>query len=182
MLLNRDESCLLVVDVQKKLTPLVLNADAMVARCAWMMRLARELGVPAVVSEHYSKGLGDTVEALQGFVNSATLQHKVHFSCFLEPSFIHYWQSMPQKQVVLVGIETHVCILQTALDSLYAGHAVYVVVDAVSSRHALDHQYALKRMKQAGVQLVTAEMVFFEWVEKAGTQAFKALSQSFLQG
>ena len=80
-----------------------------------------------------------------------------------------------------MGIETHVCVLQTALDLVDADYEVFVAVDAVSSRQELDHRYGLKRMKQAGVELVTAEMVFFEWLEQAGTEEFKALSKRFFK-
>ena len=106
---------------------------------------------------------------------------KVHFSCYRESSFVHHWQSIDRKQVVIAGIETHVCVMQTAMDMNSSGFDVFVVVDAVSSRHEVDHKYGLKRMKQAGIHLVTAEMVFFEWVGQAGTPEFKALSQSYLR-
>ena len=81
-----------------------------------------------------------------------------------DQSFQKHWQMANKKQAILVGIETHVCVLQTALDLCRAGVAVFVVVDAVSSRNKLDHTYGLQRMQQAGVQLVTREMVFFEWM------------------
>ena len=181
MLLNREKSGFLLVDVQEKLTPHVLNSDAMVARCEWLIRLANELNVPVVVGEQYPRGLGKTVAPLKALTSEAETIDKVHFSCYKAPSFINHWQSLGKSQVVMAGIETHVCVLQTALDMKAAGFDVFVVVDGVSSRHELDHRYGLKRMKQEGVHLLTAEMVFFEWVEQAGTPEFKALSQSYLR-
>ncbi len=181
MLLNRETSGLVLVDVQEKLTPHVLNAERLVNRCEWLIRLAKELAVPVVVSEQYPKGLGSTVEPLRTIALSARCVDKVHFSCYREPSFVTHWQSIKRKQVVIAGIETHVCVLQSALDMKKAGLDVFVVVNAVSSRHEVDHKYGLKRMKQEGVHLVTAEMVFFEWVGQAGTPEFKALSQSYLR-
>lgn len=148
MLLQKEKSCLLLIDVQEKLTPLVLNAEHLVTRCQWLMRLASELDVPFLVSEQYPSGLGSTVEPLRQFMPGATDINKVHFSCFRDQTFLKHWQVVNKKQVVLAGIETHVCVLQTAVDMIESGLDVFVVVDAVSSRHELDHRYALKRMKQ----------------------------------
>ena len=163
MLLRREDSCLVLVDVQEKLTPHVLNSENLITRCDWLLRLAQELDVPTVISEQYPQGLGLTVEPLRNF---GAAFHKIHFSCYR----------------VLIGIEAHVCVMQTALDLCEAGYDVFVVVDAVSSRHEADYHYGLKRIKQSGGWLVTAEMVFFEWVEKAGSAEFKALSKAYLQG
>lgn len=181
MLLEKDKSCLLLIDVQEKLTPHVRESEALISRCQWMIRLATELNVPLLVSEQYPRGLGATIEPLRILVSRAKHVEKVHFSCFREQDFQQCLQNMNKKQFVLIGIETHVCVLQSAMDLKKAGHEVFVVVDAVSSRSELDHKYGLKRMKQAGIQLITSEMVFFEWVEKAGTPQFKTLSKAYLQ-
>lgn len=179
MLLDNKESCLLIVDVQEKLTPFVLDADQLVERCSWLMSLANDLDVPILVSEQYPQGLGHTLKQL----SALHLKHaisKVHFSCFGDPSFMNAWQEMHKQQVVIAGIETHVCVLQTAMEMKQTGIDVFVVVDAVSCRYELDHKYALKRMKQLGIHLITSEMVFFEWVRKAGTPEFKTLSQTYI--
>lgn len=181
MLLEKDDSCLLLIDVQEKLTPYVRDAEALVKRCQWLMRLADDLGVPHIVSEQYPRGLGATVTALKELSTVENPCEKVHFSCWREPSFKNRLQDLHKNQLILIGIETHVCVLQTALDLLDQGFQVFVVVDAVSSRFELDYHYGLKRMKQAGAQLVTAEMVFFEWLERAGTAQFKALSAAYMK-
>ncbi|OGV36389.1 MAG: hydrolase [Legionellales bacterium RIFCSPHIGHO2_12_FULL_35_11] len=181
MLLQKEHSCLLLIDVQEKLTPLVLNPEKLISNCQWIMRLASELDVPLLVSEHYSKGLGSTIEPLRKIMPGKTDIDKVHFSCYRDNSFLKYWQNINKKQAVIVGIETHVCVLQTALDLLQAGYEVFVVVDSVSARYQIDHQFGLERMKSQGVQLVTLEMVFFEWMDQAGTAAFKDLSKAFLK-
>lgn len=182
MLLQKDKSSLVLVDVQEKLTPLVMNVETLISSCQWLMRLASELDVPILVSEQYKKGLGATIEPLRQLAPGTTDIDKVYFSCARDGVFHRHWQMLNKKQVVLAGIETHVCVLQTALDLNASGTDVFVVVDAVSARHQVDHQFALERMRQEGIHLVTREMVFFEWVEKAGTSAFKALSQAFLKG
>ena len=181
MLLNREKSGFVLVDVQEKLTPHVLNSEALVTRCQWLIRLSTELNVPLIVSEQYPSGLGKTVKPLKELTSNAQCVDKVHFSCYREPSFVNHWQTLDRRQVVIAGIETHVCVLQTAMEMNNSGLDVFVVVDAVSSRHEIDHKYGLKRMKQAGIHLVTAEMVFFEWVGQAGTAEFKTLSQSYLR-
>ena len=182
MLLHKEKSCLVVVDVQEKLTPHVGHVDNLVMNCQWLMRLASELDIPLLVSEQYRHGLGPTIEPLRKLMPGKTDIDKFHFSCYRDPSFQKHWQMTNKKQAILVGIETHVCILQTALDLQDNGVEVFVVVDAVSSRFELDHRYALERMQQSGVQLVTREMVFFEWMEQANTPAFKALSKVFISG
>ena len=180
MLLNREESCLLLVDVQEKLAPHVINPDALTSRCEWLMHLAKELNVPILVSEQYPSGLGPTIKPLRDLAHQTCIS-KVHFSGYSEPSFLDSWQEINKKQVVIAGIETHVCVLQTAFEMYEAGFQVFVVVDAVSSRHEVDHKYGLKRMKHYGIDLVSAEMVFFEWIRKAGTPDFKSLSQRYLR-
>lgn len=181
MLLNREDSGLLLIDVQEKLTPLVKNSDELVKHCEWLINLAQDLKVPVLVSEQYSKGLQATVAPLNRLIKEKNCFDKVYFSCFRDEKFKEYFKTLPQKQWVLIGIETHVCVMQTALDLKKAGYEIFVVIDAVSSRSEQDHRYGLKRMKQNGVQLVTSEMVFFEWVGKAGTPQFKALSQTYLK-
>lgn len=182
MLLRKDDSILLLIDVQEKLTPLVQQAQALINACVWMLKLAHRLQVPVLVSEQYSKGLGATLPSLLACLPDHNPVEKVYFSCMQDPNYPTRLKAFHKKQVVLIGIETHVCVLQTALDLIDHGYEVFVVVDAVSSRHELDYKYALKRMKQCGAHLVTAEMVFFEWVGCAGTSEFKALSKDFLQG
>lgn len=177
MMLIREHCCLLLIDVQEKLTPLVHQSQALIDRCQWLMALANASEVPCLVSEQYPQGLGKTLSVLQ----HTDAIEKIHFSCWQKPLFQQRLQNLAKKQIVLIGIETHVCVLQTAMDLLAAGYQVFVVVDAVSSRYELDHNYALKRMENAGIALITHEMVFFEWIRQAGTPEFKRLSQQFLQ-
>lgn len=181
MLLQRHKSCLVMVDVQEKLMPKIHNASSIEDRCGWLMRLAGTLKIPLMVSEQYPQGLGETLPSLRQWMPGKTDIEKVHFSCYRDPSFIKHWRTVNRPQVVLAGIETHVCVLQTALDMNMAGIDVFVVIDAVSSRNTLDHECALQRMNQSGVNLVTSEMVLFEWLEQAGTPSFKAISQAFLK-
>lgn len=179
MLMERNQSCLLLIDVQEKLSPLVQHFEAMISNCRWLRQLALDLQIPCLVSEQYPKGLGHTVNLLQGTEKPF---EKIDFSCFRSSDFKTALEQKKKTQMILTGIETHVCVLQTALDLQEAGYATFVVVDAVSSRFATDNKYALKRMQQAGITLVSCEMVFFEWLGQAGSEAFKRLSKKYLQG
>ncbi|KTD20527.1 hydrolase [Legionella israelensis] len=181
MLLNKNKSALLIIDVQEKLSPLVLNSSSMILRCQWLEKLAIKMQVPILVSEQYPQGLGGTVESLRSMINTKDFISKVSFSCMQEAVYTERLNQLEKTQLILAGIEAHVCVLQTAMEMKEAGYEVFVVVDAVSSRHEVDLKYGLKRMKQAGIHLITTEMVFFEWVKKAGTPEFKSLSKEFLQ-
>lgn len=181
MLLELEKSCLLLVDVQQKLTPLVKNSEQLVANCGWLLELAQTLEVPRLVTEQYPKGLGHTVEALQIFLKNVAVHEKQDFSVCADQSCHTALQSLNRSQIVVMGIETSVCILQTVMQLLKTGQQVYVVVDAVSARHEIDHQLALKRMKKMGATLITKEMVLFEWLRSAAHPKFKELSLKFLR-
>lgn len=180
MLLNRADSLLVLIDVQEKLTPAILNLD-LLARCEWLLKLARKLDVPVLASEQYPKGLGRTVSPLSSYINQEECIEKIHFSCVQEPQYINLLKGYNKSQLILIGIEAHVCVLQTAIEMKGYGFDVFVVVDGVSSRSEFDLKYGLKRMKQNGIHLITAEMVLFEWLKQAGTPEFKAISKEFLQ-
>lgn len=180
MLLEKDNSLLFLIDVQEKLAPLVLNHESIINRAEWVLKLAQKLSVPYWVCEQYPKGLGPTVAQLSNFKTSDNIIEKTNFSCAHEPLFQAQIQNVFKKQVIFVGIETHVCVLQSAMQCLDDGLEVYIVVDAVSSRNQLDHQYGLKRLKHCGAQLITSEMLFFEWIKTSKHPDFKALSKEFL--
>ncbi len=182
MLLDKDQSCVVLIDVQEKLKPFILESDTLVANCQWLLSLSNELAVAKIVSEQYPSGLGPTVETLLSLINpNEGPLKKVHFSCWGDANFQTRVRTLNKKQFVLIGIETHVCVLQTAFQLLQANYTVFVVVDAVSSRKKMDHHFGLKRMKQMGVQLVTSEMVFFEWLRQTGTPEYKRLSATYLK-
>lgn len=182
MLMDANSSCLLVVDIQEKLTPLVMNHKKLVDNAFWLMSLAREMDVPIRVTEHYPKGLGATVEHLKPLYQPKHVLTKVHFSIAGDDACLSSIKALGKKQCILTGIETSVCVLQTALELKEKGYDVFVVVDAVSARYERDHFIAINRMRDNGIHVVTKEMVFFEWQRQAGTPQFKTLSQTFIKG
>lgn len=179
MLLDRERSTLLVVDVQARLAPAVKDGDGVVARVGILLDAARRLGVPAIVSEQYPKGLGSTVEPLASRLEGAGVEviAKTAFSCAREPRLAEALVAKDRRQVVLCGMETHVCVLQTALDLQERGYAVHVAADAVGSRDTARRDLGLARMRHAGCTIVDSEMVVFEWLGAAGTDEFKEVSK-----
>ncbi len=180
MLMRKDHATLLVVDVQDKLLPAVDKADAMLAACRWLVGVARDTALPVVFSEQYPKGLGHTHADLLAEYPGAPVVSKLHFSCVAGDCLPD--SLLAREQVIVCGMETHVCVLQTVLHLLAAGKQVYVVADAVGSRKESDRQLGLERMRQAGAVLVSREMVLFEMQEAAGSELFKSLSKRYLMG
>jgi nicotinamidase-related amidase len=166
---------LLVIDVQEKLVRLIPASDRMIRNIAFLVDGARILEMPVQATEQYPKGLGTTVAELAGRIPERP--DKVAFSCCAIPAVVENFRRAARPKVVLAGIETHVCVLQTALDLLALDFRVYVAVDAVSSRTAVDHDAALRRMERAGAILTTAETAVFEWVGGAGSPRFKDISR-----
>ena len=171
----------MVVDVQEKLVPAVHEHERVVANCAWLMKVAVAVGVPVLVSEQYSKGLGPTVADLRALAKDDAVMEKVHFSCVSDTACRDRIETQGKGQLVVCGIEAHVCVLQTTLDLLATGRQVFVAADAVSSRDPEDARLALERMRDTGAAVVSKEMVLFEWAHKADTDQFKALSKNFLK-
>ncbi|HSK40447.1 MAG TPA: hydrolase [Arenibaculum sp.] len=173
MLLEAARSVLLVVDVQERLVPAVAESQAVVRRIATLLRAAGPVGVPAFATEHYPSGIGPTVPELRGFLAEGTRLEKIHFSAAREPGLVGRVTAGGRDQVVVCGMETHVCVLQTVLGLRQAGVGCWLVADAVGSRRALDRELAIERMRGHGVEIVTAEMVMFEWLHRGGTALFR---------
>jgi nicotinamidase-related amidase len=169
------DTALLVIDVQDKLLPLIPTHAAMVRNIAFLIDAARLLQMPVAATEQYPKGLGPTTAELAKRLPERP--DKTAFSSCAIPSVIDGFRRAARPKILLAGIETHVCVLHTALDLLNLGFRVYVAVDAVASRFAVDHEVALRRLEQAGAILTTSEAAGFEWVGGASHPQFKAISQ-----
>jgi len=172
---------LLVVDCQERLVPHVNDGDAVVARAANLVGAARVLGIPVRISEHYPQGIGATVAALRALVDDHEVLRKDHFSCLAEPALREPLLDSPRRTLVVAGMEAHVCVMQTALDACAEGLRVLLVADAVGSRRAEDRALALARMREAGITLVSREMLIFEWARRGATDTFRELHRRFLR-
>jgi nicotinamidase-related amidase len=180
MLLNRASSQLLVVDVQERLMPAMHAGEAMAERCGILMQAAHRLGVPVTISEQYRKGLGPTIARLGNLKGDAPVLEKTHFSCADDEAIAARVMALAKSgraQVVVCGIESHVCVLQSALGFKERfGLEVAVAADAVTSRQPASVALALDRLRASGVSVVNTEMTLFEWLHRAGTPEFKELS------
>jgi nicotinamidase-related amidase len=175
MQMSAVDTGLLVIDVQEKLVPKLFDAAPLVRNIAFLLDAAQLLNMPVQCTEQYPRGLGPTVPELAGKL--PLRPDKVAFSCCAVPSVVQTFQREARPKIVLCGIETHVCVLHTALDLLALDFRVFLAVDAVGSRSRIDHDIALRRLEQAGVVLTTSEMCVFEWIGGAGHSQFKAISR-----
>ena len=177
MLLDRHRSCLLVVDIQERLAPAMSDLERALRNAAALMQGAARLGVPMVVSEQYPKGLGPTVGEIRRLAPEGSIVEKIHFSCASEPAVRTRLAEIGRKQIVVCGMEAHVCVLQSALGLRQAGFEPAVVADATASRVPASRDLALARLRDDGVAIVTTEMVIFEWLDRAGTDEFREVSR-----
>ena len=175
MLLERAKSLLLLVDMQERLVPIMADAADLTARCGILLRAAYELGVPILASEQYPKGLGATLPALAELAPRRL--EKMEFSAYANSAIKDELTRAGQKQIILAGIEAHVCVLQTGLELVAAGFQVFVVADAVASRRPESREVALHRVARAGATLITAEMALFEWLRSASAPEFHTISR-----
>jgi nicotinamidase-related amidase len=174
-MLEKDRSALLLIDVQDRLFPHIYERQSMLTRIDLLLSAAILMKIPVLATEQYPKGLGKTIDEISRKIPDLQLVEKLEFSCLAAPGFKDRLASLQRRQIVLTGIETHVCVTQTALDLIAHGQEVFVVADATGSRRALDAEIALCRLDRAGAVIMTAESVVFEWLRRAGTDAFKAL-------
>ena len=175
MLITQETSQLLIVDIQQKLAPAIENCAQVTANSIRLLSGASQLGVPAFVSEQYVRGLGHSIESIQKAAVNAKFFEKTHFSCAAEPGILELLHAPKRPQIILTGTEAHVCVLQTAFGLLSAGFEVFLVADATSSRTPENLSAAIERMRAGGINIVTTEMVLFEWLHQAGTDEFRAL-------
>ncbi len=184
-LLSAKNSHLVVIDVQEKLLPNIGNPAKITANIRFLMDAAAILDVPVVVTEQYPKGLGPTAEPLRSHPAVSNTLEKLRFSAaetlMAGVSALEISEATVAvrgaRQIVLAGIETHVCVQQTALELKERGFQVFVAADCVGSRFPEDHHWGIQRMTIAGVIVTTAEAIAFEWCELAGHERFKTLSR-----
>lgn len=174
--MDATDCVLVVVDVQDKLLAKMPAAAELVVSVGFVLDAASLLGVPVRATEQYPKGLGPTTADIARRLPQPA-PPKTAFSCCGADGFVADLKTLGRDTVVLVGMETHVCVAQTAFDLIAAGFTVFVPVDAVSSRFDLDHTTALRRLERAGAVVTTAEAVAFEWVRDAAHPQFKAVSR-----
>lgn len=173
-LMNATDTGLLVVDAQEKLLAIIPGSDHVIWNIRRLLDAAAALGVPAAATEQYPDKLSPTVPELRQRLG--VIPGKLAFSACVCGEIFECWKTEGRFRVLICGIETHVCVQQTALDLTAAGFEVYLAVDAVGARRAIDHTTALRRMQAAGVILTTTEATMFEWCATAAKPEFKTIS------
>jgi nicotinamidase-related amidase len=175
--LEADQCALIVVDIQEKLLPPIWEKERFVRNAQLLIRLAGILKIPALVTTQYTKGLGNTVPEIASLLPGSPPIDKLTFSCFGSDVFCSLLKRLPGQRTtaLLCGMETHICVMQTALGALREGYLVHVASDAVSSRTELNWRIGLDRMRSAGAILSSTEMIVYELLRASGTPAFKEL-------
>ena len=167
----------ILIDVQEKLTEQMSDRDRLIKNLEILINGIQILGIPLLYTEHYPEKLGTTIEQLRTKLTDISPIRKQHFSCCAKVTFLEALKRLNSKTIVLAGIETHVCVFQTAIDLLNQDYKVELICDAVSSRHPINQDIALKRMAQEGVLLSTTEMFLFNCLKIASGDCFKQILQ-----
>jgi len=175
--LSADDSVLVIVDVQERLAAAMRQRDSVITNTLPLLEIARIKGMPVLLSEQYPKGLGPTVPELEGAAGGDGAVQKITFSCMGTGEFEKRLEQFGRKKVVLAGMETHVCVLMTAIDMLEHDFHVHVVADAVCSRTEENRLLALENLRDAGAVITNTETVLFQLLEKAGTEEFRIISK-----
>jgi nicotinamidase-related amidase len=175
--LEAENCALLVIDIQEKLLPPIYERERLVRNSQLLIRLARILDLPVIASTQYAKGLGKTVSDVASLLPNGDVVDKLQFSCFGSDVFCSLVKNLPgnRNTMLLCGMETHICVMQTALAALRNGYLVHVASDAVSSRSEWNWKVGLERMRAAGAIISSTEMMIYELLRASGTPAFKEI-------
>lgn len=176
-ILKREQTALLIIDVQERILGVMQEKERLIENIAKLIKGCAVLNVPIVYTEQYPKGLGETASELKDLLEENEAVQKMSFSCHGAESLFEELSENGVKQIVVVGIESHVCVQQTVLDLLANDFQVNVAADAVSSRKVIDYDTALKRMTANGAEVTTTESILFEILEVCGTDEFKHVAK-----
>ena len=176
-MLNIDKTALVIIDVQEKLSRVMHEKEKLFENLQKLVKGAKLLNIPIIITEQNPNGLGPTVSEIAPLLTDIKPVTKFSFSCCGEEPFLRQLEMLNRKQVLLAGIETHVCVYQTAVDLIEAGYEVHTVVDCVSSRTLENKNLALDKMKSEGANLTSVEIALFELLKTAANPKFKELSK-----
>jgi nicotinamidase-related amidase len=175
-LLKADLTQVLLIDMQEKLFPAIHDTTHLLKQAQFLLSACSILGVPVKYTEHYPKGLGATLPELSDRLPEGSSRfEKIHFSCWAETGFNTFFHREGRSQVILAGIEAHICVFSTAMELLNVGYDVSVAADAVGSRNPAHRDIALETLRHAGASVLPVESIVYQLLEKAGTPAFKQI-------
>ncbi len=172
-LIRKDDCVLLVLDIQGSLFHMVQDKERMLSAALRVIDFAKCLGIPVVMTEQYPKGLGPSLPEIKEALPGLEPVVKTSFSCFGEPRFEERLQSLGRKTIIVVGMETHICVMQTTLDGIQRGYRMYLIAEGISSFGELNTQVAFERLRAAGATVATVEMAMFEILRVAKTPDFQ---------
>lgn len=176
MLMDKNNSILLVIDVQENLTPVQESPREVINGCTTLLEVAGELNIPCVIAEQDHKVFGQTMIDLRRVLKKDTKYYeKDTFSSYKNDTIRKVVEDSGRKQIIVAGLEVHLCVLQTAIDFHNAGYEVFVVTDACSSRSNFQNALGLQRLAKNGIDIVSREMVLFEWLDRSGSELFDEL-------
>jgi len=177
MRIEKEDTLAVVIDIQERLLPHIYQWEKTLQNCTKLIEGLQILLVPVIVTQQYTKGLGATDPSVINKISPFNYIEKIAFSCYGEPVFKEKLMAEGKKNVILLGIETHVCVLQTCLDLLASGYLPVIPEDCVSSRKMQDKAVAIERMRQEGARITTLESILFELTQYAGTDVFRSISR-----
>ena len=161
MKIKSENTCLLFIDIQERFKPVISGMDDVVKNTLILAKAARILEIPFIVTQQYPAGLGQTLPEILDILKPEDVIEKTAFSCYNEPCFVRRLNELNRRDVIICGIETHVCILQTVFDLLSNNYRVFVLADATSSRHIEDKELALSAIRDAGAVVISTESILF---------------------
>ncbi len=176
-MLKKEDTVLIIVDVQGKLARMMFEREMLYDNLQKIIQGAKILNLPIIWMEQYPKGLGPTIPEIGDLLSDLQPIPKMSFSCCGEENFMTNLKKIDRKQILLTGIETHICVYQTAMELLNLGYEVQVISDAVSSRTKENKDIGLQKMADSGATISSVEMSLFELLRVAGTEEFKAISK-----
>jgi len=170
---QRHSTALVVIDIQERLVPHIIGAEEVITKTTALIGAARILNIPILATEQYPEGIGPTVPQLKAILEGTSVISKRTFSCCREPRFMAALEALNRRQILICGIETHVCVFQTAADLVARGYQVQVAADAVSSRTEANKTIGLARIQRAGGAISCVESTLFELLETSACPEFK---------
>ncbi len=178
--LKKERAQLLLIDFQEKLFPKIFNAEEIKPNLTALIECCKILDIPIKYTEQYPAGLGPTIsEVLESLPKNTEKLEKIHFSCYGEPGFVHFIQSAGRPQIIVAGIESHICVLSTVLELLRDNYQTVVVSDAIGSRKEKHHLEAIETMRSFGAIVVPTESVVYQLLARAKTPEFKEMLKYF---
>lgn len=177
MRIKREDTIGLIIDYQERLVPVIKGNDILIKNTCLLINGLKILDIPMLVSQQYTKGLGMTVDEIQKEITPFSYLDKITFSCYEDKGIREEIERQNKKNIIICGIESHICVLQTVIDLLADGYNVIVVLDCIGSRKEGDREAALKRMEKEGALFTTYESILFELTYEAGNDTFKAISR-----